>query len=56
MSGLKPDAKYNLTEINPDTEPRFTPGIFTGKELMEQGLAVKFPEKPSSVVVKLTEQ
>ena len=53
MKGLDPNGTYRLTEVNPDDEPRFTPGVFSGRELMEKGIAFRFPEKPSSAVVKL---
>ena len=53
-SGLDPDATYKLTEMNLDTEPRIAAGqTLTGAQLMKQGIQVKFPDKVSSVNVKL---
>ncbi|MEA4863538.1 MAG: alpha-galactosidase [Victivallaceae bacterium] len=56
MSGLNPDTAYDLIEINPDETPRAAPGTFSGRQLMETGVKVDFPAKPSSVVLKLTAQ
>ena len=54
VSGLDPNAKYRLTEMNTDTEPRIVSGqIFTGAELKQNGIEVKFPDKVSSVNIKL---
>ena len=54
MRGLLPEAKYRLTEVNADETPRFTPGVFTGAELMEKGITFAFPDKTATAVVKLT--
>ncbi len=56
LSGLDPEANYVIREINPDAEPRFQPGTYSGKELMEQGLEINFPARPSSAVVHLIRQ
>ena len=53
MSGLDPEAQYVVTEANPDVEPRFVPGTFSGRELMENGLEIAFPAKPASAVAHL---
>ena len=53
-SGLDPNAKYKLTELNTDTEPRIEAGqTLTGAQLMQNGVQVKFPDKVSSVNIKL---
>lgn len=53
-SGLDPNAKYKLTEMNTDTEPRIEAGqTLTGAQLMQTGVQVKFPDKVSSVNIKL---
>ena len=54
VSGLDPNAKYKLTELNTDTEPRIDAGqVFTGAELKQNGVEVRFPDKISSVNIKL---
>ena len=54
VSGLDPNAKYKLTEMNTDTEPRIADGqVFTGAELKQNGVEVRFPDKVSSVNIKL---
>ena len=53
-SGLDPNAKYKLTELNMDTEPRIEAGqVLTGAQLKQNGVQVRFPEKVSSVNIKL---
>ena len=53
-SGLDPNAKYKLTEMNTDTEPRIEAGqTLTGAQLMQTGVQVRFPDKVSSVNIKL---
>ena len=53
-SGLDPNAKYKLTELNTDTEPRIEAGqVLTGAQLKQNGVQVKFPDKVSSVNIKL---
>ncbi len=53
-SGLDANAKYKLTELNTDTEPRIEAGqTLTGAQLMQTGVQVKFPDKVSSVNIKL---
>ena len=54
VSGLDPNAKYKLTELNTDTEPRIAEGqVFTGAQLKQNGIEVRFPDKISSVNIKL---
>ena len=49
-----PNAKYKLTELNPDATPRIEAGqTLTGAQLMQAGVQVKFPDKVSSVNIKL---
>lgn len=53
-SGLDPNARYKLTELNTDTEPRIAAGqILTGAQLKQNGVQVRFPDKVSSVNIKL---
>jgi alpha-galactosidase len=46
LRGLEPDARYTLTnfDVQGTTE-------FTGKELMEKGLAVTVPDQPGAVII-----
>lgn len=53
VKGLDPNVRYKLTELNPDTDMRISEGIVSGATLMSEGISVRFPQKPSSVVVKL---
>ena len=53
-TGGDPNAKYKLTELNPDATPRIEAGqTLTGAQLMQNGVQVKFPDKVSSVNIKL---
>lgn len=54
LSGLDPALRYRVEERNPDDTPRLQPAVRTGAELMERGLEIDFPPRPSSVVAKLT--
>lgn len=48
--GLNPDFEYKVTEVNAENQARFINFNATGKELMENGISIDFPNKESSVV------
>lgn len=55
-SGLDPKKSYCLVERNSDGTPRIRAGIvMTGKELMQKGIRIDFPNAPSSAVILLAE-
>ncbi|MDD4816618.1 MAG: alpha-galactosidase [Victivallaceae bacterium] len=53
-SGLDPELKYRVSEVNADADERFSAGVFTGCELMSGGLEIKFPARFASAVAHLT--
>jgi len=53
VSGLDPQKQYRMTELNKDTEARIQEKTMSGADLMSKGIPVTFPQKVSSVVVKL---
>ncbi len=59
LRGLKPDAKYKLTELNKGNYSRiddYEGKIFTGRYLMEQGIKFALWNVDESNIILLTEQ
>jgi alpha-galactosidase len=57
MSGLDPDKKYRLQEINGlNDDFRQQNKIITGRLLMEQGIDLSLDKEYASVVIRLTEE
>lgn len=55
MDGLASDARYALTEVNlpSGTASRFADAVFTGRELMENGIANPLTTQFDSAVLRL---
>lgn len=55
MDGLLPDGRYTLKEVNlpAGSASRFTEGVFTGKELMENGLSNPLASQFDSAILHL---
>ncbi len=53
VKGIDANTSYKVTELNKDSQERIKEGTYKGADLLQSGINVVFPNKPSSVVINL---
>ncbi len=53
VPGLDPAKRYRVKEVNPGPLPRISGQTYSGKELLEKGIALQWNTGPESIVVEL---